>query len=182
MRASYLDYAMSVIVVARPPGRARRPEARPAAHPLRDVGAEPRRPATRYKKCAAIVGEVMGKYHPHGDIAVYDALVRMAQDFSLRYPLVDGQGNFGSVDNDPPAAMRYTEARLAPIAEEMLADIDKNTVDFLPNFDDSQQRADRPARAPAQPAGQRRHRHRRRHGDEHPAAQPGRDLRRASSR
>jgi len=92
---------------------------------------------TPYKKSARIVGEVLGKYHPHGDSSVYDAMVRMAQPFSYRYPLVDGQGNFGSVDNDPPAAMRYTEARLAQIAEQLLTDIDKNTVDFMPNFDAS---------------------------------------------
>ncbi|MGH7715776.1 MAG: DNA gyrase subunit A, partial [Vulcanimicrobiaceae bacterium] len=91
-----------------------------------------------YRKCAKIVGEVLGKYHPHGDTPVYDALVRLAQDFNMRYPLVDGQGNFGSVDGDPPAAMRYTEARLSKIAEEMLADIDKETVDFTPNFDESE--------------------------------------------
>src|SRR3954462_12439547 len=91
-----------------------------------------------YRKCAAIVGEVMGKYHPHGDAALYDTLVRLAQDFSMRYPLVDGQGNFGSVDGDPPAAMRYTEARLTAIAGEMLRDITKNTVDFIPNFDDTE--------------------------------------------
>src|ERR671913_562000 len=90
-----------------------------------------------YRKCAAIVGEVMGKYHPHGDVALYDALVRLAQDFSMRYPLVDGQGNFGSVDGDSAAAMRYTEARLTAISAEMLADIDKDTVDYEPNFDES---------------------------------------------
>src|SRR6185369_13823335 len=89
------------------------------------------------KKSARIVGEVLGKYHPHGDTSVYDAMVRMAQTWSLRYPLVDGQGNFGSMDGDPPAAMRYTEARLKKLAEEMLADIEKDTVDFRPNFDDS---------------------------------------------
>src|SRR5262245_63094054 len=88
-----------------------------------------------YRKCAAIVGEVMGKYHPHGDVALYDALVRLAQDFSLRYPLVDGQGNFGSVDGDPPAAMRYTEARMTAISAELLADIEKDTVDFVENYD-----------------------------------------------
>jgi DNA gyrase subunit A len=92
-----------------------------------------------YKKSARVVGEVLGKYHPHGDSPVYEALVRMVQEFSLRYPLVDGQGNYGSVDGDPPAAMRYTEARLAKIAHEMLADIDKETVDFVPNFDESLQ-------------------------------------------
>jgi DNA gyrase subunit A len=91
-----------------------------------------------YKKSARIVGEVLGKYHPHGDQSVYDALVRMAQDFSMRYPLVDGQGNFGSVDGDPPAAMRYTEVRMDRLASELLADIEKDTVDFGPNFDDSE--------------------------------------------
>src|SRR5213075_484455 len=95
------------------------------------------RPGRPYVKCARIVGDVMGNYHPHGDSAIYDTLVRLAQPFSLRYPLVDGQGNFGSVDDDPPAAMRYTEARLAAIAEELLADIDKDTVDFQPTYDDS---------------------------------------------
>src|SRR2546427_12898696 len=92
-----------------------------------------------YKKAARVVGEVLGKYHPHGDSPVYEALVRMVQEFSLRYPLVDGQGNFGSIDGDPPAAMRYTEVRLAKIAHEMLADIDRDTVDFVPNFDESLQ-------------------------------------------
>ena len=95
------------------------------------------RPNSPYKKSARIVGEVLGKYHPHGDAPVYDAMVRMAQDFSMRYLLIDGQGNYGSVDNDPPAAMRYTEARLALVSTEMLADIDRDTVDFVPNFDDS---------------------------------------------
>jgi DNA gyrase subunit A len=95
--------------------------------------------STSHKKSARVVGEVLGKYHPHGDSSVYDAMVRMAQSFSMRHPLVDGQGNFGSVDNDPPAAMRYTEVRLETIAEQMLADLDKDTVDFMPNFDDSLQ-------------------------------------------
>jgi DNA gyrase subunit A len=134
MRTSYLDYAMSVIV-----SRAL-PEVRDGLKPVQrrilwgmfEGGA---RAGTAYRKSAATVGDVMGKYHPHGDQAVYDTLVRMAQDFSLRYPLVDGQGNFGSVDGDPPAAMRYTEARMSAIAEEMLADIDQNTVDFEPNYD-----------------------------------------------
>jgi len=93
------------------------------------------RPGTSYRKSARIVGEVLGKYHPHSDTAVYEAMVRMAQDFSLRYPLVDGQGNFGSVDGDAPAAMRYTEARMHAMGQEMLADIEKDTVDFVPNFD-----------------------------------------------
>ena len=103
---------------------------------MHDLGLQPNR---AYRKCAFIVGEVMGKYHPHGDSAIYETLVRMAQDFALRYPLVDGQGNFGSIDDDPPAAMRYTEARLAPIAREMLRDLDADTVDFAPNYDGQNQ-------------------------------------------
>ena len=103
---------------------------------MHDIGLQPTRP---YRKCAFIVGEVMGKYHPHGDSAIYDTLVRMAQDFSLRYLLVDGQGNFGSIDDDPAAAMRYTEARLARLATELLRDIDADTVDFGPNYDESTQ-------------------------------------------
>src|SRR5690554_3466176 len=134
MRRSYLDYAMSVIV-----GRAL-PDVRDGLKPVHrrvlfamyessNVWNRP------YVKCARVVGEVMGKYHPHGDSAIYDTLVRMAQDFSLRYPLVDGQGNFGSIDGDNAAAMRYTECRLAKISSELLADIDKETVDFQPNYD-----------------------------------------------
>ena len=114
----------------------------------------------------------MGNYHPHGDSAIYDTLVRMAQDFSLRYPLVDGQGNFGSIDDDPAAAMRYTEARLARLATEMLRDIDADTVDFGPNYDESRQEPLGPAGALPEPARQRLDRDRGRHGDEHPAAQP----------
>jgi len=138
MKRSYLDYAMSVII-----GRAL-PDVRDGLKPVHrrilygmyELGLTSTKP---YRKCAKIVGEVLGKYHPHGDAPVYDALVRMAQDFNMRYPLVDGQGNYGSVDGDPPAAMRYTEARLSKIAEEMLADIEKETVDFVPNFDESEQ-------------------------------------------
>jgi len=137
MRSSYLDYAMSVIV-----GRALpdvrdgfKPVHRRVLYAMHDLALQPNRP---YRKCAFIVGEVMGKYHPHGDSAIYDTLVRMAQEFSLRYPLVDGQGNFGSIDDDPAAAMRYTEARLARVATEMLRDIDSDTVDFGPNYDESQ--------------------------------------------
>ena len=138
MRGSYLDYAMSVIVArALPDVRdGLKPVHRRILYAMNDMGLRPSGP---HRKSARIVGEVLGKYHPHGDSSVYDAMVRMAQDFSMRYPLVDGQGNFGSVDNDPPAAMRYTEARLARIAEEMLVDIEKETVDFMPNFDDSLQ-------------------------------------------
>jgi DNA gyrase subunit A len=137
MRSSYLDYAMSVIV-----GRALpdvrdglKPVHRRVLYGMHDLGLQPSRP---YRKSATIVGEVMGKYHPHGDSAIYDTLARMAQDFSLRYPLVDGQGNFGSIDDDPPAAMRYTEARLARLSTELLRDLDADTVDFGPNYDESQ--------------------------------------------
>jgi DNA gyrase subunit A len=136
MRRSYLDYAMSVII-----GRAL-PDVRDGLKPVHrrilyhmfDMGVLHNK---KHVKCAKVVGEAMGKYHPHGDAALYDTLVRMAQPFSLRYPLVDGQGNFGSVDGDPPAAMRYTECRLSAIAEELLTDIDKDTVDFVPNYDDT---------------------------------------------
>src|ERR687884_387908 len=134
MRSSYLDYAMSVIV-----GRALpdvrdglKPVHRRVLYAMHVAGLQPNRP---FVKSARIVGEVMGKYHPHGDQAIYDTLVRLAQDFAMRNMLVEGQGNFGSIDNDPPAAMRYTEARLAPIAREMLRDLDADTVDFQPNYD-----------------------------------------------
>ena len=136
LQASYLDYAMSVII-----GRALpdirdglKPVQRRILYAMLELGMEPNKP---YKKSARVVGEVLGKYHPHGDAPVYEALVRMVQDFTLRHPLVDGHGNFGSIDGDEPAAMRYTEVRLAPIAMELLKDIDKDTVDFMPNFDES---------------------------------------------
>ncbi len=136
MKKSYMDYAMSVII-----GRALpdvrdglKPVHRRILYAMNELNNDWDKP---YKKSARIVGDVIGKYHPHGDMAVYDAIVRMAQDFSLRYPLVDGQGNFGSIDGDPPAAMRYTEIRMAKLTGELLADIDKETVDFLPNYDDS---------------------------------------------
>jgi DNA gyrase subunit A len=134
MRSSYLDYAMSVIVGRTLPDvrDGLKPVHRRALFSMNENGLQPNRP---YVKAARIVGDVMGKYHPHGDSAIYDTIVRMAQDFSLRYPLVEGQGNFGSIDDDPAAAMRYTEARLAPIAREMLRDLDKDTVDFGPNYD-----------------------------------------------
>jgi DNA gyrase subunit A len=134
IRESFLDYSMSVIVQrALPDVRdGLKPVHRRILHAMNELGLSPERP---YKKSAAVVGEVLGKFHPHGDSAVYDALVRMVQDFSLRYPLVDGQGNFGSVDGDSAAAYRYTEARLAPIATELLDEIDRETVDFIPNFD-----------------------------------------------
>jgi DNA gyrase subunit A len=136
MRTSYMDYAMSVIV-----GRALpdvrdglKPVHRRVLYAMNDLGNSWNR---GYKKSARIVGDVIGKYHPHGDSAVYDTIVRLAQDFSMRYPLVDGQGNFGSVDGDPAAAMRYTEIRMSRVAGEMLADIEKETVDFVPNYDDT---------------------------------------------
>ena len=136
MRRSYLDYSMSVII-----GRAL-PDARDGLKPVHrrvlytmsEMGLEYNK---KYTKCAKVVGQAMGVYHPHGDSAIYDTLVRMAQPFTLRYPLVDGQGNFGSVDGDPPAAMRYTECRMERLAGELLADIDMETVDFVPNYDES---------------------------------------------
>src|SRR6476619_5233612 len=138
MRRSYLDYAMSVII-----GRAL-PDVRGGLKPvhrrvlwaMNELGNTHNK---AYKKSARVGGDVIGKYHPHGDTAVYDTLVRLAQDFNMRYPLVDGQGNFGSVDGDAPAAMRYTEARLTPVAMEMLADLEKNTVDFRPNYDETRE-------------------------------------------
>src|SRR4051794_26501462 len=138
MRSSYMDYAMSVIV-----GRALpdvrdglKPVHRRVLYAMHEAGLQPTR---AYRKCARVVGDVMGNYHPHGDQSIYDTLVRLAQDFAMRNPLVDGQGNFGSIDDDPPAAMRYTEARLARLATEMLRDIDADTVDFTPNYDESRQ-------------------------------------------
>src|SRR5262245_23047914 len=136
MKRSYMDYAMSVII-----GRAL-PDARDGLKPahrrvlygMKTMGLS----STRgYRKCAKIVGEVMGNFHPHGDASIYDTLVRLAQDFNMRYALVDGQGNFGSIDGDPPAAMRYTEARLQALADEMMDDLDKETVDFTPNYDET---------------------------------------------
>jgi len=138
MKKSYMDYAMSVII-----GRAipdvrdgLKPVHRRALFAMHEMG---NRWNKAYKKSARVVGDIIGKYHPHGDTAAYDTIVRMAQDFSLRYPLVDGQGNFGSIDGDPPAAMRYTEVRMARIAEELLTDLEKETVDFMPTYDESMQ-------------------------------------------
>src|SRR5690348_17952267 len=137
MKRSYLDYAMSVIV-----SRAL-PDVRDGLKPvhrriLYSMNENGHTPDKKYVKSARVVGDVMGKYHPHGDQAIYDALARMTQDWSMRVPLVDGQGNFGSMDPDPPAAMRYTEARLAKVANFLLGDIDKDTVDFTPNYDASE--------------------------------------------
>ena len=177
MRQSYLDYAMSVIV-----GRALpdvrdglKPVHRRVLYAMHELGNEYNK---AYKKSARVVGDVIGKYHPHGDAAVYDTMVRMAQPFSMRYLLVDGQGNFGSVDGDPPAAMRYTEVRMSRIAHELLADIDKETVDFVAQLRRVRARAGGAAGARAEPAGQRLLGHRGRHGDQHPAAQSHRDRQR----
>ena len=173
----YTRYAMSVIV-----GRAL-PDARDGLKPvhrriLYAMYDQNMMPDRRREKCASAVGEVLKKYHPHGDQSVYDALVRMAQDFSMRFPLVDGQGNFGSVDGDTAAAYRYTEARLAPIAMELLRDIEMDTVDFVPNFSESTTEPQRFARGLSEYAGQRQFGHRGRHGDQHSAAQSGRSVRR----
>ena len=149
MRTAYIDYAMSVIVArALPDVRdGLKPVHRRILYTMHEDGFTPDKP---YRKCATTVGDVLGRYHPHGDSSVYDALVRMAQDFSLRYMMVDGHGNFGSVDGDPPAAYRYTEARMSKIAVNMLTDIEKNTVDFMPNFDDRlQEPTVLPAKIPA---------------------------------
>jgi DNA gyrase subunit A len=134
LRDSFIDYSMSVIVQrALPDARdGLKPVHRRILYAMYELGLLPER---EHKKCATVVGDVLGKYHPHGDSAVYDALVRMVQEFSLRYPLIDGQGNFGSIDGDSAAAYRYTEAKLAPVAMELLTDIDRDTVDFSPNFD-----------------------------------------------
>ena len=138
MRTSFLDYAMSVIVSrALPDVRdGLKPVHRRVLYAMHDAGLQPGRPRL---KCAKVVGDVMGNYHPHGDAAIYDTLVRMAQPFSLRYPLVDGQGNFGNLDDDGAAAMRYTECRLSRMATELLRDINADTVDFKPNYDESRQ-------------------------------------------
>ena len=149
MKTSYIDYAMSVIVSrALPDVRdGLKPVHRRILYAMYEDGITSDKP---YRKSANTVGSVLGRYHPHGDSSVYDAMVRMAQDFSMRYPLIDGHGNFGSVDGDAPAAMRYTEARMSKIAETMLADIEKNTVDFMPNYDDRLQEPQvLPARIPS---------------------------------
>ena len=181
MKRSYMDYAMSVII-----GRALpdvrdglKPAHRRVLYGMRLMGLASNR---GYRKCAKIVGEVMGNFHPHGDASIYDTLVRLSQEFNMRYPLVDGQGNFGSVDGDPPAAMRYTEARLQGLAEDLMADLEKDTVDFVPNYDET---TEEPTVLPAPipnllvngSVG-----HRRRHGDQRPAAQPARGHRRGHLR
>jgi DNA gyrase subunit A len=175
LRQSYLDYAMSVIV-----GRAL-PDVRDGLKPvhkrvlfaMNELNNTHNRP---YVKSARVVGDVIGKYHPHGDSAVYETAVRMAQDFSMRYLLVDGQGNFGSIDADPPAAMRYTEVRMAKMASELLADLDKDTVDFVNNYDDTLNHARRVADPGTKSAGEWQFWYRRRYGDKHSAAQPDRSY------
>ena len=158
MRTSYLDYAMSVII-----GRAiplardgLKPVHRRILYAMRDLNLSP---GAGYRKCATVVGHVLGNYHPHGDASVYDALVRLAQDFSMRHPLVDGQGNFGSIDGDPAAAYRYTECRMAKLAMELLADIEKDTVDFIRQFRRHSIGTSGPARALPESARQRLERH-----------------------
>ncbi len=173
MQRSYLDYAMSVIVSrALPDVRdGLKPVHRRVIYAMYDGGYRPDR---NFSKCARIVGDVMGNYHPHGDNAIYDTLVRLAQPWALRYPLVQGQGNFGSPGNDAAAAMRYTEARMAALAMDMVRDIDEDTVDFAPNYDGrTAEPTILPSRFPNL-LGQRQCRNRRRHGHQHPAAQPAR--------
>ena len=177
MKRSYMDYAMSVII-----GRALpdvrdglKPAHRRVLYAMRAMGLSSGRP---YRKCAKIVGEVIGNFHPHGDAPAYDTLVRLAQDFNMRYLLVDGQGNFGSVDGDPPAAYRYTEARLEKLAEEMMGGSRQGNCRLRPQLRRDDRRTDGPADDVPEPARQRIDRHRRRDGDEHPAAQHGRGHRR----
>ena len=177
MRVSYLDYAMSVIVSrALPDVRdGLKPVHRRILYTMGEMGLSA---TSSFRKCAAIVGEVMGKYHPHGDVALYDALVRLAQDFSMRYPLVDGQGNFGSVDGDSAAAMRYTEARLTGDRRRDARRHRQGDGRLRGQLRRHPEAADGPAGEAAEPAHQRQLGHRRRHGDEHPAAPPRRDRRR----
>ena len=174
-QARYLNYALSVIT-----SRAL-PDVRDGLKPVQrrilyTMWQQNLTADAKHRKCAKVVGDVMGNYHPHGDAALYETLVRMAQPFSLRYPLVDGSGNFGSLDGDSAAAMRYTECRLARLSDEMLTEIDQDTVHVPAELRRHAGRAGRSAGADPEPADQRRHRHRRRHGDEHPAAQPRRSL------
>ena len=179
MRTAYIDYAMSVIVArALPDVRdGLKPVHRRILYTMHEMGL---RSTAAYRKCAGVVGEAMAKYHPHGDLALYETLVRMAQDFSLRYPLVDGQGNFGSVDGDPPAAMRYTEARMARDHRRDAGRHREGDRRLRRQLRRTAAPADGPAVEAAEPARQRLVGHRGRHGDQHPAAQPRRDLRRGA--
>ena len=170
MESSYIDYAMSVIASrALPDVRdGLKPVQRRVLYSMVELGNTPDKP---HRKCARIVGDTMGKYHPHGDSSIYGALVNMAQDWSMRYTLVDGHGNFGSVDGDGAAAMRYTEARLSKISLELIKDIGKNTVDFEPNFDETEKRADSAPIKISEPFSKRNHRNRGRYGNQYPTSQ-----------
>ena len=170
METSYIDYAMSVIASrALPDVRdGLKPVQRRVLYSMIELNNGPDKP---HRKCARIVGDTMGKYHPHGDSSIYGALVNMAQEWSTRYPLVDGHGNFGSVDGDGAAAMRYTEARLSKISMEMLADINKDTVDFMPNFDETEKRTCSASIPLSESVSQRNHRNCCRNGNKHSAAQ-----------
>jgi topoisomerase IV subunit A len=169
----YLSYALSTIMSRSLPDvrDGLKPVHRRILHAMQQLRLDP---ASGYKKCARVVGDVIGKFHPHGELAVYDALVRLAQDFSQRYPLIDGQGNFGNIDGDNAAAMRYTESRLSAVAQAMLDGIDENTVDFRPTYDGEDSE---PARPLPEPAGERSRGDCRRHGNQHPAAQRRRAVR-----
>ena len=174
-QSRYLNYALSVITA-----RAL-PDVRDGLKPVQrrilyTMWQQNLTADAKHRKCAKVVGDVMGSFHPHGDAALYETLVRMAQSFSLRYPLVDGSGNFGSLDGDSAAAMRYTECRLTRISDEMLSEIEQTTVPFRPELRRHEDRAGRPPGADSESAGQRHDGHRRRHGDQHPAAQPRRSL------
>ena len=174
----YLSYALSTIIARSLPDvrDGLKPVHRRILYAMRELKLDP---ASGYKKCARVVGDVIGKFHPHGEIAVYEALVRLAQDFAQRYPLVDGQGNFGNIDGDNAAAMRYTESRLTAVAEALMEGIDEDAVDFRPTYDGENHEPRGAAGALSQSSRQRRHRHRRRHGDQRPAAQYRRAVRRA---
>ena len=180
LKTSFISYAMAVIVSrALPDVRdGLKPVHRRILYSMQELGVTPDKP---FRKSARIVGDVLGKYHPHGDSSVYDAMVRLAQDFATHYPLVDGQGNFGSVDGDGAAAMRYTEARLSKLSMEMVRDLDKETVDFYPELRRNADAAGGAAQPLPEPAGERFVRYRGRHGDEHSAAQSGRSDRRRAS-
>ena len=174
-QARYLNYALSVIT-----SRAL-PDVRDGLKPVQrrilyTMWQQNLTADAKHRKCAKVVGDVMGSFHPHGDAAIYETLVRMAQPFSLRSPLIDGSGNFGSLDGDSAAAMRYTECRLARLSDELLGEIDRDTVAFRPNYDGTQNGAGRPAGEDSQSPRQRRHRHRGRHGHQHPTASSRRDL------
>ena len=173
IKGSFLDYSMSVIISrALPDVRdGLKPSQRRILYAMNQLGVMPNR---KHVKCAKIVGDTMGDYHPHGDMAIYPTLVHMAQPWAMRDTLIEGQGNFGSVDGDPPASMRYTEARLRPLGAVLMEDLDRDTVDFVPTYDETAHRADGVSGGDAQPHHQRGDRDRRGHGHEHGPAQPGR--------